>query len=239
MPRRARFSGRRPITRRATRRRSAPPSAGDATRCSSRASGLVGLDPATGAVLFQRAVAIAIRRVGQRRDAARRRRSDFRLGDLRNRCGRVRVKGRRAHRALVVGRCAVESLRDERPCRRLPVRISRTPGVRSELSRGGSEHRRGAMERRPLSRRVDHAGGRSTADRAGDRRARPGAPHHRRPSVRSRRRRFCRRPFARFLRCRTVSFTSATTTRWCAWTCAASRPERGSEVDAGIHPQTG
>ena len=120
-------------------------------------------------------LALAIGRLGQRRVAARRRRSHLHLRVVRNRRGADAGAGQRARRDLVVGRGDVESLRDERRPQRRPVRISRTPGVQSELSRRRSRHRQGAVERRPVSRRHRHAGGRHAADPARDRRADAGA----------------------------------------------------------------
>ena len=56
-------------------------------------AGLVGLDPATGAVQFQTAVARTAERVGQRRDADRAGRPDFHLGRVRTGCGCVAARG--------------------------------------------------------------------------------------------------------------------------------------------------
>ena len=79
-------------------------------------NGLVGLDPATGAVLFQRAWRS---RSASSVNAA----TPLVVGDLifvsatyETGAAVLRVQGQRAHRALVVGRGDVESLRDQRAC---------------------------------------------------------------------------------------------------------------------------
>ena len=58
---------------------------GKRAACSSRAKASSALDPATGAVLFRAAWRSRIAVVGQRGDAARHRRPDFRVGELRDR----------------------------------------------------------------------------------------------------------------------------------------------------------
>ncbi len=99
--------------------------------------GLVGLDPGDRQRHLRAHVAIAQRLVGQRGDAARRRRSDFRLGDLRDgRDGRA-VQGNELKPLWasdeVLSNHYATSVYDNG----ILVRVSRTPGVRSQLPRGG------------------------------------------------------------------------------------------------------
>ena len=88
-------------------------------------AGLVGLDPATGEVRFQRPWRARSASLRQRGNAARHRRSDLRVGRVRTRRGRVPPGGVCAQRALGVERRAVESLCDQRLPRRVSLRLPR------------------------------------------------------------------------------------------------------------------
>ena len=144
-------------------------------------------------------------RLGQRRHAPRRGRPDLRLGGIRSRRRRASRRWLEPGGALGIRRGAVESLRDERPSRRHPLRLPRPPGVRSEPARGRVAHRQGAMERRAVPRRHRHARRRAPADRSRAGRAAAGAGVARRRSSRSPARRCCRAPFAPTRRSPTAS----------------------------------
>ena len=109
-------------------------------------TGLVGLDPATGRVQFQR-------RWRARQAASVNAATPLVIGDLifisaqyGPGAATLRYDGSSLSELWASDDVAVESLRDERAPRRVSVRLSRPPGVRSQLPRGRVAHRQGPVE---------------------------------------------------------------------------------------------
>ena len=136
---------------------------------------LIGLDPATGAMHFQR-------RWRARNASSVNAATPLVVGDsifvsarVRSRRRRAARRGLEAGRRLGVGRGAVESLRDERLSRRLSLRLPRPAGIRPQPPRRRVQDRHGQVEPGSVPRRQRDAGRRQAAHHARERRDGAGA----------------------------------------------------------------